>query len=130
MSLSRIVALAALLTLTACATMNDAISSKKQGTEKLYAKSCDAVWPLSVRVLRDNNAGAIEERKSENQMLANSSAGLFSFGTFMVVWLEPAAADKCNVTIVTKRKISTNVITDLTETGYHDQLSNLVATAT
>lgn len=130
MSTTRAAAAAALLTVAACATMNDAISAKKAGTEKLYAKPCDALWPLSVRVLRDNDAGAIEERRSEHQMLANSSAGLLSMGTFMVVWLEPVGADRCNVTIVTKRKVATNVITDLTETGYHDQLSKLLAGST
>jgi hypothetical protein len=119
-------AFSALVALSACATMSDAIRNKNEGTARVYAKPCDTLWPLAIQVLHDNEGGAVEEHRSENYMAAASSMGLFTAGTFMVVWLEPVAADKCNVTVVTKRKIATNVVTSLTETGFHERFSALV----
>lgn len=116
-----------IIALSGCATMSDALRAKSSGTAHTYDKSCDTLWSLSIQVLHENEAGAVEEHRSENYMVAQSSMGLFTGGTFMAVWLEPASAETCNVTVVTKRKIVTNVITSLTETGFHERLVALAS---
>lgn len=118
----------ALLSVAGCATMNQAIEAKRDGTAKLYEKPCDVVWPASVRVLRDAGSGTVEEHRDEHFMLAQSGMDPFTFGTLMVAWVEPTGP-ACNVTAVTKRRFQLDPITHLTETGYHRDLSSALGLA-
>lgn len=123
----RFASVAALLTLSACATVSQAVNDKEKGTTHLYATSCEDLWPLSVRVFRDAGAGVVEEHKDQDLMLAESGLTIFTSGTYMVAWLQPASGHQCSVTVVTKRRVSVSLITRLTEGGYHEELARLAA---
>lgn len=109
-----------------CATMNDVLESKDEGTVKIYAVGTDKGWDIAMRVLRWEGAESIEEHKSEGYILTTIGANLISAGSVVGIWVEPAGKGKSKVTAVTKRKMQTNVATGLTETTFHDRFQQAV----
>jgi hypothetical protein len=109
--------------LQACATMNDVIVERKQGggTSKLYPMPADAAWSIAMSTLRDQRTDAIEEHRSEGYMLTSIGGGWTGTGTLIGVWIQPQSPVQTVVSIVTKRKQSTQLITDLTEGGFHER---------
>ncbi len=110
-----------------CATMSDVLKNKKNGTVEIYSVSENDAYKIARQVFRWEGADAIEERREENLLLTSSSAGLFTMGTFIGAWLEPVDANNTKVTIVTKRKVSTNAITSLTEGTFQKRFAQGVA---
>jgi hypothetical protein len=52
-------------------------------------------------------------------MLTSSGPNLVSWRAVMGAWIEPAGPDNTKVTVVTKRRISVNIATTLTESTFH-----------
>jgi len=44
---------------------------------------------------------------------------LVSWGAVMGAWIEPVDKDNTKVTVVTKRRVTVNIATTLTESTYH-----------
>jgi hypothetical protein len=107
--------------------MSDVLKNKKNGTVEIYSVSENDAYKIARQVFRWEGADAIEERREENLLLTSSSAGLFTMGTFIGAWLEPVDANNTKVTIVTKRKVSTNAITSLTEGTFQKRFAQGVA---
>jgi hypothetical protein len=116
--------LAALLAISsaACAHMSDlqTARAKGRGTTLAYAVSLDQAWQISERILHDAGAETIDEHRDKGYMLASTSVGEgISVGTYIGVWLESEGGGQTKVTVITKRKIQVEVITALTEDGFH-----------
>ena len=110
--------IAALLYCFGCATMDDVVKVKesgKEGTTQEFPVTVDQGWEIAKTVFRWEGADAIEEHRSQNYMLTSSGANLISFGAVMGAWIEPIGKDSIKVTVVTKRRITINVATTLTE---------------
>jgi hypothetical protein len=121
----------ALLSLFAsgCATTNDVIRVKESGSEgttKVYPVTTDQAWDIAKTVFRWEGADAIEEHKAEGYMLTSSGPNLVSWGAVMGAWIERADGDNTKVTVVTKRRISVNVATTLTEGTFHKRFAQAV----
>jgi hypothetical protein len=116
----------ACVVLLGCATMSDVLASKNEGTVKVYPVSRDRAWDIAMTVLRWEGAETIEEHKSDNYMLTTVGANLISAGSVVGVWVEPAQKGSSQVTIVTKRKMQTNIATGLTETTFHERYAQAV----
>jgi hypothetical protein len=105
--------------LTGCQTINDVISAKESGREGLsvvYSVSYEKGWDIAKRVLRWEGVDAIEEHKDEGYMLTTTGMSIGTAGTVIGVWVDKTPNDaQVKVTIVTKRRIATNLITSLTE---------------
>jgi hypothetical protein len=110
-----------------CASMSDVINSKKDGTQHDYPVTCDQAFDIARSVFRKEGADAIEEHRSEGYMLTSSSSNLVTKGSVMGAWVDPAQPGHCLVTVVTKRKIATNLATTLTETTFHNRFAEIVA---
>jgi len=95
--------------ITGCATMGDVVKSKDQGTAKTYPVTADQAWEIARTVFRWEGADAIEEHKSEGYMLTSSGMNLVSAGAVMGAWIEPIDKSNTRVTVVTKRRIATNI---------------------
>ena len=112
-----------------CATMDDVVSVKEAGTEgttKIYPVSADQAWEISKRVFRWEGSDAIEEHKDEGYMLTSSGPNLVSWGAVMGAWIEPVDAENTKVTVVTKRRVTINIATTLTEGTYHKRFEQAV----
>jgi len=111
---------------TGCATMSDVIKSKDQGTVQVYPVSADKAWDIAKTVFRWEGSDAIEEHRSENYMLTSSGMNLITMGAVMGAWIEPIDNSSAKVTVVTKRRIATNLATTLTEATFHKRFAQAV----
>jgi hypothetical protein len=109
-----------------CATMSDVVRSKDQGTVQVYPVNADQAWEIARTVFRWEGADAIEEHRKENYMLTSSGMNLVSYGAVMGAWVEPVDRDNTKVTVVTKRRLSTNIATTLTEATFHKRFAQAV----
>lgn len=112
--------------LSGCATMNDVLNSKDEGTVQVYSIDSDQAWEIAKTVFRWEGTDAIEEHRSQNYMLTSSGANLVSMGTVMGAWVEPIDEANTKVTIVTKRRMATNIATTLTESTFHRRFAQAV----
>jgi len=114
------------VSLSGCATMGDVMKAKDDGTAQVYPVTADQAWEIARTVFRWEGADAIEEHKSDGYMLTSTGMNLVSYGAVMGAWIEPVDKDKTKVTVVTKRRISTNIATTLTESTFHRRFSQAV----
>ena len=127
--LAGIILLSFVALLTGCSTMNDVVRVKEAGTEgttKVYPVSADQAWEISKTVFRWEGSDAIEEHRDQNYMLTSSGMNLVSMGAVMGAWIEPVDMDNTKVTVVTKRRVTLNVATTLTEGTYHRRFAQAV----
>jgi len=114
---------------TGCATMNDVVQVKDAGTEgttKVYPVNADQAWEISKTVFRWEGSDAIEEHRDQGYMLTSSGINLVSWGTVMGAWIEPVDNNNTKVTVVTKRRVTINIATTLTEGTYHRRFAQAV----
>jgi hypothetical protein len=112
--------------LGACATMADVVKAKDEGTSKVYPVNTEQAWMIAKVVFRWEGADAIEEHKDQGYMLTSSGMNLVSMGAVMGAWIDPVDKDNTKVTVVTKRRIATNVATTLTEATFHKRFAQAV----
>jgi hypothetical protein len=125
----RLICCAGLLLVYGCSTMQDVVRVKEsgaEGTAQEYPVTSEQAWDISKTVFRWEGADAIEEHKDEHYMLTSSGANLISWGAVMGAWIEPGSKGNTKVTVVTKRRISVNVATTLTEATYHKRFAQAV----
>jgi len=118
---------ASLMWVAGCATAADVLKAKDQGTSQVYAVNADQAWNIARTVFRWEGADAIEEHRDEGYMLTSSGMNLVSSGAVMGAWVDPVDKNNSKVTVVTKRRIATNVATTLTETTFHKRFAQAVA---
>ena len=70
-------------------------------------------------MFRWEGSDAIEEHRDKGYMLTSSGMNLVSFGTVMGAWIEPIPDQQTKVTVVTKRRVQTNIFTTLMESTFH-----------
>jgi hypothetical protein len=105
--------------LSACSTMADVVGHQNEGTTRAYELSSDQAWELAKIVFRTEGADAIEEHREEGYMLTSSGSNFYSKGAVMGAWLEPDSGNRISVTVLTKRRVKTNIFTTLTEGTFH-----------
>lgn len=114
------------LMLVGCATMGDVVNSKEEGTAKVYSVTSDQAWNIAKTVFRWEGSDAIEEHRDQNYMLTSSGMNMVSWGAVMGAWIEPVDKSNTRVTVVTKRRLSMNLATTLTEATFHDRFAQAV----
>jgi len=107
------------LALSACATMADIVGQKEEGTTEIYDVTPDQAWEIAKVVFRTEGTDAIEEHRDQGYMLTSSGMNLVSWGAVMGAWIEPSGANRTKVTVLTKRRITINLVTTLTEGTFH-----------
>lgn len=126
----RVLLVCAALLAMGCATTNDVIRVKeqgKEGTTRQYDVSFDQAWEIAMTVFRWEGADAIEEHKDQHYMLTSSGMNMVSWGAVMGAWIEPVDAGNTRVTVVTKRRVTINIATTLTEGTYQKRFAQAVA---
>ena len=112
--------------LDGCATMNDVVQVKESGSEgttKVYAVNAEQAWEISKTVFRWEGSDAIEEHRDKGYMLTSSGMNLVSWGAVMGAWVEPVDKENTKVTVVTKRRLTLNIATTLTEGTFHKRFA-------
>lgn len=117
------------IAVSGCSTMQDVVKVKQsgaEGTTRNYAVSEAQAWEIAKTVFRWEGADAIEEHRDQHYMLTSSGVNLVSWGAVMGAWVEPVKDDETKVTVVTKRRVTMNVATTLTETTFHKRFAQAV----
>ncbi len=114
------------LSLYSCATMSDVLKDKDEGTAHAYPVTADQAWDISMTVLRWEDCETIEEHRSQGYMLTTVGQNFVSAGCLIGVWVEPVDNENTKVTVVTKRKVQTNLATGLTETTFQNRFQQAV----
>ncbi len=112
-----------------CATLNDVVAAKesgKEGTAQTYRVGEAQAWEIARTVFRWEGSDAIEEHHDQHYMLTSCGLNLVSAGTVMGAWIEPVDAASTKVTVVTKRRIQTNIATTLTEGTFQKRFAQAV----
>ena len=120
---------ALMLVVSGCSTMQDVVKVKesgKEGTTKNYPVTEAQAWEIAKTVFRWEGADAIEEHRDQHYMLTSSGVNLVSWGAVMGAWVEPIKEDDTKVTVVTKRRVTVNVATTLTESTFHKRFAQAV----
>jgi hypothetical protein len=116
--------------LSGCSTMADVVGHKDEGTTRGYELSSDQAWELAKIVFRTEGADAIEEHRDEGYMLTSSGSNFYSKGAVMGAWVEPDGGSRINVTVLTKRRVKTNLFTTMTEGTFHRRFAQGVRIVT
>jgi hypothetical protein len=126
--LRTVLLLGLLFAILGCAHMSDlqTAHARGQGTSASYPVSVDQAWKISLEILRNAGAESIDERKNKGFMLTSTAMGEgLSVGTYIGVWVQPDGS-QTRVTVITKRRSQVEIITALTEKGFHRQFSDAV----
>lgn len=118
--------LVALVWVAGCSTMTDVLKAKDEGRSEVYAVNADQAWNIAKTVFRWEGTDAIEEHRDQGYMLTSSGMNMVSWGAVMGAWVDPVDKDHTKVTVVTKRRLSMNVATTLTETTFHKRFAQAV----
>ena len=103
------------IAVSGCSTMQDVVKVKQsgaEGTTRNYAVSEAQAWEIA--------------NGDQHYMLTSSGVNLVSWGAVMGAWVEPVKDDETKVTVVTKRRVTMNVATTLTETTFHKRFAQAV----
>jgi hypothetical protein len=112
-----------------CAHMSDLQSARArgQGTSASYPVTIDQAWKITVQILRNAGAESIDEHPDKGFMLTSTATGEgLSWGTYIGVWFQ-ADGSQTNVTVITKRRAVAELVTALTEKGFHEQFWEAVS---
>ena len=112
--------------ISSCATMTDVLKNKEEGTSAIYSIDKDRAWDIAKTVLRWEDCETIEENKLSNYMLTTVGQNFVSEGSLVGVWVEPVNDQETKITVVTKRKVQTNLATGLTESTFQASFSKAV----
>ncbi|MBA3695454.1 MAG: hypothetical protein H0W85_01490 [Methylotenera sp.] len=119
-----------LVGLNGCATMQDVVKAKQNGTEgtsHTYNVNEAQAWEIAKTVFRWEGSDAIEEHKEQHYMLTSSGMNLVSYGAVMGAWIEPTTkSTDTQETVVTKRRVAMNIATTLTESTFHRRFAQAV----
>lgn len=100
--------------------------SKDEGTAKIYPVDAEQAWEISRTVFRWEGADAIEEHKADGYMLTSTGMNWVSYGAVMGAWIDSVDKNNTKITVVTKRRIATNIATTLTESTFHRRFAQAV----
>jgi hypothetical protein len=105
-----------------CSTLNTVIEAKAdgKGTVKEYDLNYDDAWLLAKKSFRWAGSEIIEFDKDEGSMLTTTGQNWVSSGSVMGAWVEPISDTRTRVTVISKRRISTELFTGMTEDRFHE----------
>ena len=114
------------LLLAGCATLSDVLKDKEEGTVAIYKIDKDSAWDIAKTVLRWEDCETIEENKLSNYMLTTVGRNFISEGSVVGVWVEPVNDEETKITVVSKRKVQTNLATGMTESTFQESYAKAV----
>lgn len=128
--LSLVAALSA-STLAGCASMSDVVDEHREGGGTAVDYDIDPATAISIArdVFRAEGADAVEDHPEDWSVRATMGADLLHAGTMMAAWVAQVGPMRVRVTVVTKRRMQTNLVTGLTESTFHERFRERVVLA-
>jgi hypothetical protein len=109
-------------------SMSDILTARQsgEGETRVYGVNVETAWEISKTVFRWEKTENIEEHKLEGYMLTNAGQNFISAGSVMGAFFEAADSGSTKVTMISKRRMATNLATGLTEGTYHKRFQQAV----
>lgn len=117
------------LCLGGCMTsMSDILTARQKGEGEThtYSVNLETAWEISKTVFRWEKTETIEEHKLEGYMLTNAGGNLITAGSVMGAFFEVVDSSNTRVTMISKRRVATNIATGLNEGTYHSRFQQAV----
>lgn len=120
--------LSGLLAAGCMTSMSDILTAKQngEGMTQVYPVGLDTAWEISKTVFRWEKTESIEEHRLEGYMLTYAGENMVTKGSVMGAFFEAVNPDSTRVTMISKRRVSTNLATGLTESTYHRRFAQAV----
>jgi uncharacterized protein YceK len=123
-----IITFSVILLLGGCASMqeltNEVIKARntgKEGVTKVYPVTENQAWDITEAVFRWEKTDNIEEHKNENYVIAGMGMKMVAFGSVMGVWIEPVDSGHTMLTVVTRRRVASDIFTRLTAPRFYER---------
>jgi hypothetical protein len=111
------------LFVSGCSTMADSISSRGNGTIKVYDRAYDEVWEKAIEVVKDSNLDLVIDDQAKGMILAQRPISAFSYGENVAIFLDAVdTQDKTKVEVVNKLALSTTIFATNWESKIFKQL--------
>jgi hypothetical protein len=99
-----------LAVLTGCASLADARQGRGSGKKVTYAADWDQVWADLPEAIRTAGLSVVAVSKTDGEVLAERGPTLWSWGENVAVYVVSRGAGHCEVEIVSKKTMKTNVL--------------------
>ena len=119
----KIILLILCLFIFGCSTMSDVMVARENGESisEVYKINEEIAWEVAKKVVRQEGFGPIEETRKEHYFVTTSDISALEYGTLLGVWIEPISNNETRISVVSKRKAFTSLITNLSEEGFHEE---------
>jgi len=116
MKVKVIVVLISIMTLVSfvgCATTSSIVAARDEGKgmSRVYSVSTDQAWNISETVVGWIRMDITEMDKDKGYLLARKGSNLVNAGVLMGLWIKPTEEKNTEVTIITMRRMATNIAT-------------------
>lgn len=117
-------ALALVLMLPACASVDVAKNAQGAGTSAVYNASYDKTWDASIQAVQATGGGVVEQDKAAGTIAAKYGVSAFSWGERVALFLKSLGNNKTQVEVVSKRAVGVNVTASNWEDEIHQGISS------
>lgn len=119
----KVILLILCLFISGCSTMSDVMIARENGESisEVYKINEEIAWEVAKKVVRQEGFGPIEELRKEHYFLTSSVWSVFEYGNLLGIWIEPISKAETRISVVSKRRVATNIITNLSEEGFHEE---------
>lgn len=108
--LAMLMILASVFASSGCSTMADTKAARGSGTVRVYDKPYDIVWDAVIATVKSTSLSIAAESKTEGQILAQGSIGLFTWGENVAIYVEDIGGRvRTRVEIINKRVATMNI---------------------
>jgi hypothetical protein len=123
-----ILTLCTILLSSGCASLQDltnevinARNSGKEGVTKVYPVTENQAWEITRAVFRWEKTDEIVEHPDEGYLITSTGMKMLAFGSVMGVWIEPVDSDNTRITVIAKRRVNTDMFTNLTTSKFYER---------
>ncbi len=114
--------------MSGCASMQElsdevikARNTGKEGVERVYPVSEAQAWNISRAVFRWEKTDEIQENHDENYVIAGIGMKMVCFGSVMGVWIKPVDDEHTMLSVVTRRRVASDIFTSLTASRFYER---------
>jgi hypothetical protein len=111
----------------ACRSQLDVVEAHEEGdgTVRSYRATIEQARTAAIEVLHDNGVEGIEEHP--DHVIGTWGVQVVNWGSFLGVWFAPSADGSIQVKAINRRTYALQLATNLTETGFHEDLAKRLA---
>ncbi|HET6420189.1 MAG TPA: hypothetical protein VFG19_08540 [Geobacteraceae bacterium] len=123
-----IIVLSVIFLMSGCASMQEltdevikARNSGKEGVTKVYPVDEEQAWDITRAVFRWEKTDPIQENHVENYVIAGMGMKMVAFGSVMGVWIEPVDPGHTKLTVISMRRVASDIFTHLTVPRFYER---------